>query len=194
MKTQKFTLIEILTVIAIIVVLMGILVPTVGTAMNKARNNSTKSSIKTLQVAIKQYETTYGYLPMTPGIQIDTVLSSAQYRELLDALSARSGFTHLNPRKVKFLEVDTNFNFQDYWGNDLRVALDLDYSGSIDDNVVNGNEGLKGDLNTSIGIWSLGKDGLENQDPPGPTVFLDSDGGETNDSGLNDDNLHSWEK
>jgi type II secretory pathway pseudopilin PulG len=59
----RFTLVEVLVTATIIGVLMAILLPTINKAREKARVVQAKADIKALEIAIKQYESTYGFLP-----------------------------------------------------------------------------------------------------------------------------------
>ncbi len=170
-NTKKFTMIEILVVLAIIGVAIGILVPSLGGAMKKAKKNKAKTSMKTLSIAIRQYETTYGFLPFT-GLGSDTLVNAAQYQTLLNTLAALDVTS--NPRKIKFLELDKNNQFQDSWQNDFNVTLDLNYDSVLSDNVVYG----EGSLNTTLGLWSCGPDGNHSS---------------TDSDASNSDNVNSWD-
>ena len=72
MKKQRFTLIELLTVIAIIAVLMGLLLPAIGKIKEAGKKAKAKAQMKTLELAIKNYEATYGVLPNLFGETDDT--------------------------------------------------------------------------------------------------------------------------
>lgn len=51
-----FTMIELLTVIAIIAILAGIIFPVAGTVRENARRSSTMSNMREIQMAVKQYQ------------------------------------------------------------------------------------------------------------------------------------------
>ena len=55
-----FTLIELLTVIVIIVVLMGLLFPTIKIVLQKAEASKAQTAIAGLETAFKAYYTEYG--------------------------------------------------------------------------------------------------------------------------------------
>ena len=72
MKKRKqnfkgFTLIEMITVIAIIAILMGIILPIVGVAKKKALAAKAKIMIESISAAIKMYEMDFGDIPPDDG-------------------------------------------------------------------------------------------------------------------------------
>ena len=60
MKKFNFTLTELLTVIAIIAILAGLMFPAVNSARKKARETQARADIQTLKTAIISMKTTYG--------------------------------------------------------------------------------------------------------------------------------------
>lgn len=66
-----FTLVELLTVIAIIVILMGLLFPTINTVKNQARAAQAKTDATSMVAAVKAYYTEYGRYPV-PFAVVDT--------------------------------------------------------------------------------------------------------------------------
>ena len=174
MKKRPFTLIEILVVISIIAVVMGLLIPAASTVLKRASKNKTRTYIRTLQMAIKQYEAAYGILPFTATLSTDTIIVDTDYNDLLSTLAGLDPIA-FNPRRIKFLEVDKNNNYRDAWDNDFLVSFDMDYSGSIDDDKIVGLSGLS----TNVAIWSKGPDELHD---------------DTDDNAAeNDDNINSWD-
>lgn len=169
MKKHAFTLVELLTVIVVIMILVGMLMPAIAMVRRKANEHRCLVLIKTLETAIKQYESQYGILPLTGG-GADILCSSSQYSSLIGCL------TGTNPRHIKFVEptdVSSTTTYKDPWGNDLEVALDLDYDGAVDGDKIYG----AGTLNTSVIIWSKGVDGQDSS---------------TDGDSSNEDNIKSW--
>ena len=68
-KHSAFTLIELLTVIAIIAILMGLLLPALGAAKNQAKKTAAKSDLSQLVTAVKAFYTDYGVYPIQPPAQ-----------------------------------------------------------------------------------------------------------------------------
>ena len=71
MKRNKqitgFTLIELLMVIAIIGILAGILIPTVGAVRKQANTAASKAQLSAYVNAIQMFKGEYGYLPFVTG-------------------------------------------------------------------------------------------------------------------------------
>ena len=59
-RMHRFTLVEMLTVIAIISILAGLVIPVVVIAQERGRETQAKSDITALMSALKQFETDYG--------------------------------------------------------------------------------------------------------------------------------------
>jgi prepilin-type N-terminal cleavage/methylation domain-containing protein len=63
---RKFTLVELLTVVAIIGVLIGIVMGIMGLAMGKTAETRTKAALERLCVALENYKAKYGYYIQAP--------------------------------------------------------------------------------------------------------------------------------
>ena len=63
MKKQHFSLVELLTVIAIIAILAGILIPTVGAVKESGRATQALTEAKGIHLAIKSFQNDHKYLP-----------------------------------------------------------------------------------------------------------------------------------
>jgi prepilin-type N-terminal cleavage/methylation domain-containing protein len=117
---SAFTLIELLTVIAIIAILMGLLFPAIGTIKESARRTQAKNDVTNIVAAVKQYYTEYGkYPPVQDGVattNTDTVIgekdaagivdNSALFntlRSIPEGINANPDHKY-NPRRVVFFE------------------------------------------------------------------------------------------
>ena len=94
-KNLGFTLIELLMVIAIIGILAGILIPTVGAVRKQANIAASKAQLSAYVNAIQMFKGEYGYLPFVTGNSDEEVdLSSAGMCEkFMETLSGRSSTT-----------------------------------------------------------------------------------------------------
>ncbi len=77
--TAAFTLIELLTVIAIIAILMGLLFPVLSSAKNQARRQAAAVAIRNIVSASKSYQTDYGKFPPVPAALVGTADTSGYY-------------------------------------------------------------------------------------------------------------------
>lgn len=178
--TAGFTLVELLTVIAIIAILMGILFPTIGSAIESAKKTQAKNDCLQIVNAVKAYYTEYGKYPdiNTSGI----ITSSSDNKRLMDILRAKETSNPLqNPRKIVFLEVTDAKNFGiaakeragmaktgeylDPWGgtrNFYYLSYDADYDNALA-NPYSANAGTpgtppSGGLSVGVIAWSVGRD------------------------------------
>jgi prepilin-type N-terminal cleavage/methylation domain-containing protein len=94
-KTFGFTLIELLMVIAIIGILAGILIPTVGAVRKQANVAASKSQLSNYVNAIQMFKGEYGYLPFVTGSEDEDVDLSddATSVEFIETLSGRDATT-----------------------------------------------------------------------------------------------------
>ncbi len=121
-RAEAFTLIELLTVIAIIAVLMGLLFPAIAAAKEQARKADAKAALKDIINACQHYRTDYGKFPPVAGALVGTVDTSGYYAfgdtsegkcklsndSLFNILrSINSGVNNnyaMNKRQTKFIE------------------------------------------------------------------------------------------
>lgn len=161
MRKSSFTLVELLIVIGIIIILAGILLPVVNSGIKKADMTKAKAEITTLVNAIKQFESTYGFLPTsacdTNGKVTDyELLIRILQAEELSATPPPAPADVVNVRKVRFLDVQGNEpgTYTDPWDNNYEILLDHDYDGKISQNV----DGIvtANPYYFTIVVWSLG--------------------------------------
>lgn len=180
MNRKHFTLTELLMAIGIIVILAALAIPTSISAIKKAERTKAQSEMTTLLEALKNYETTYGVIPVKQllGANNDgevpraknedneTAQESDTYTKLIKILQGENmelSGKKLNPRKIKFLDVQENTEgaYLDPWGYKYHIVLDGNYDGKID---LTGGDKIPGlgdgsSLHQSIIIWSDGPDG-----------------------------------
>jgi len=134
-SSRGFTLIELLIVIAIIGILMALLFPAVGSAIDAARRAQAKNDVTQIATAITAYETEYGRLPGSNSSDNEATVT----KTLVETLTAQN--TNDNPRKITFIEINSwkkgksgtnsSGDFLDPWGGNYYVALDYDYDNSL---------------------------------------------------------------
>jgi len=141
-----FTLIEMLSVMAIIGLLAGILLTAVQSARQQAKKVKARHDVEQIATAWLAYLQEYRRFP---SVSIQSMGSNA-----VGILSGRSNPN--NARGVVFLELGANAtNYPDPWGKEYAVVLDSDY-----DNMVTNLPGVVGLANVSVAVWSAGRDGL----------------------------------
>lgn len=174
---SAFTLIELLTVIAIIVVLMGLLFPAITAVKEQAKKTQAKNDLTQIVNAIRAFYTEYGQYPcgaQTGADANDYVAADDNTQNILmDVLrvpSATNGnVTTYNPRQVVFVDapvakdpvnpkngIGGSGRWYDPWGNAYRVKIDNNYNNQLL-NPYSANAGFA-TLNTGVIAWSIGKD------------------------------------
>jgi prepilin-type N-terminal cleavage/methylation domain-containing protein len=129
-KTQKFTMVELLAVIAIIGILVGLLLPAVISGKEKALATKARTDVASIAAAIGQFEATYGYLPYTEAVGSEPITDGApgSYSSFIDILTGNDATK--NPRNITFLSTDGT-TLTDPWGQNYNIMLDYDYNGSV---------------------------------------------------------------
>jgi len=194
-RRRNFTLVELLVVIGIIAILAGMLMAGMMYAPAKAQKAKAQAEITTLVNAIKQYESTYGVLPIPSGAleesnkPKDGKLANSDdsgtnyYKQMILILQAdtdNSDYTDAlkkkNKRNTKFLDIQGNDSgsYTDPWGNDYNVYLDATYDGKIDLGSGSGNgiPGVNASGNVyrySVVVYSKGHDRKESSTTSNPT-------------------------
>jgi prepilin-type N-terminal cleavage/methylation domain-containing protein len=148
-QKKRFSLIELLIVIAIIGILMGILLPVFVGMRDKGKIQRARQEMAAIEMAIKAYEATYGILPNIGFGDADKILEAgspekdvknSEYDKLMDVLTNvnRTGGANMNSnntRGIRFLDVPVTYatnGYVDPWGSKYRVAMDLNYDKKVD--------------------------------------------------------------
>jgi len=152
-----FTLVELLTVIAIIGLLSGMLVPSIASAMNQVKKAKVKTQLSELVNAINQYSTTYHYFPLSYNLgdrDIDIIVRGDHINDFENFLSLPlSAYdsklnknTKYNPKGTRFYTFDNGaFNSQgdyvDAFGNtEFHILIDGDGDHAIDISAIERND------------------------------------------------------
>jgi len=151
-----FTLLEMLTVIAIFMILASLILA----ALNVGRNRSTvlraRRDIAQLKTAWEAYYADYNGFPVIGGDSLEDgqIVSG---RDVVQILRGRENHNGQNPKKIPYMDFHRNTTrFADPWGNLYRIELDgLD--GAYDGRITARGETLR----QSVAVWSLGPDGEE---------------------------------
>jgi prepilin-type N-terminal cleavage/methylation domain-containing protein len=142
MQTAGFTLVEMLAVVAIVLLLVGLLLPVVHQARKQAKIVKAARQVNELQQAWSAYHLAYRSLPA--GIV-------EMNQEALDIL--RGAGHALNPRRIQYLDTKPGTAaYKDPWGATLQVRLDEDARNEVEANGVT--------LPFPVAVWSLGPDGV----------------------------------
>lgn len=142
MKKHDFTLVELLMAIGIIVILAAISIPTALSAIKKAETAKAQAEMTALVTALKNYESTYGFLPFhfkkssNTSPATDGEVQPGDYSDFIKVLQGENleiKGKKMNPRKLAFLEIqgNTKGEYEDPWGNDYTVIIDGDGDGKI---------------------------------------------------------------
>lgn len=142
MKRHDFTLVELLMAIGIIVILAAISIPTALSAIKKAETAKAQAEMTALVTALKNYESTYGFLPFhfkkpsNTSAATDGEVQPGDYTDFIRVLQGENleiKGKKMNPRKLAFLEIqgNTKGEYEDPWGNDYTVIIDGDGDGKI---------------------------------------------------------------
>ena len=174
MKKTRFTLIELLTVVAIIGVLASLLLPTTQSAKEQAKKVQAETRIIALKAALIKYEAEHQIYPVdySSGDIIWSDANTSEYDTMIEHLACidvnQDSNKEYNSRQVRYLNyhppatapapsaagrtlTDPYKSSDNKFGKRLGIAFDLDGNNKV---VLDGNI-----LNGQVFIWSYGKNG-----------------------------------
>jgi len=205
---RAFTLIELLTVIAIIGVLIALLFPAIKSALTKAEVSKAQHGVTDLATAFQHYYTEYGHWPVGDSTTSNlTYIVDTNFVALLQGLNNTASLTALtsftypppppttptstsllqgNPRGIHFLDIkqadlSTTLGFLDPWKQPYFCRFDVSYANAVGNPFVNTALGVNMNVNSGVLIWSAGPDGQ-----------FDDQGDAPSPSKLNKDNVKNW--
>lgn len=94
-RKKAFTLIELLTVIAVIAILSGILIPVTGGVIKQARIAASKAQLWQYVTAIESFKTEYNYYPQV--YDNDGLIDLTEVARSEDFIESLSGKDHSTP-------------------------------------------------------------------------------------------------
>jgi len=129
-----------LVVIAIIAILAGLLFPGVTAALNSGKRTKARTAAQSIEGAIVLYSSDYGgKLPTADGYGTDKFYTEDESQDIIKVLMAideEPNANHvLNPKRKVYLDSDQNVTdgtFEDPWGTQYGIWLDLDYDGKVE--------------------------------------------------------------
>ncbi len=106
---SSFTLIEMITVTAIIAVLVGLLLPAYQYAKNQAKKHICRQDMSNLKSALMSFRAEYGYFPQPANwTDLGTMLNGNFHPYTGTGAAAGSFSSNNNPRAIRFMEFKTN--------------------------------------------------------------------------------------
>jgi len=142
-RTQKngFTLIEILTVIAIIAILAAILVPVAGNAKEAAMKRRAATEMQSIKMAVMQFYSDHRYMPWPPEVvsggdvrvgEDKWTTGSADQVLVMDLLTGENAKQKLYLQIPEKSQGASALEFVDPWGHLYQVGMDRNMDGAVD--------------------------------------------------------------
>jgi len=134
MKERRFSMVELLIVMAIIVVLAGILMTGAIYARRNARNKRITSQVKMIRLALTEYQSEYGIYPQQ-------AVAGPLKRSVIESLVDQTGRRYLDLEEEAFSESSGKANMIDAFNNPFYYQC-------------------PGTMNKkTFDLWSMGPDG-----------------------------------
>jgi type II secretory pathway pseudopilin PulG len=121
---NAFTLIELLIVIVVIMVLVGILMPTLYGTKTNAKDRQALAEMKALETAIINYKFANREWPYIGAHNQDVLCSNSNHEVVSKLLDEEPPLIDESDFRM-----DKNKNVLDPWGNVYVIKLDTDYNG-----------------------------------------------------------------
>lgn len=172
---KGFSLIEILTVLVIIAVLAGMILPAISLVRTAGKKSASRATVNQLSLALRSYYEEYGKWPndtdttKAPNAKLDPdeINGLVQILSGINAnLKSSAGSPSGNPRGIRFMEFKAAdiflvsagvTNIYDPWQRPYQICLDGD-----EDGTTVGIYGTALPLGHSFAVWSTGPDQAEN--------------------------------
>ena len=156
-NTKYYTIPELVTTIIILAVIITLIYNPLMKD-RPARKTKAKAEVMSIVIAIKSYESTYGYLPYGEGKTKEDLSVDNQYNILMELLTCEKSpgqckTVLTNARKIKFIDPPNSYKEKgilDPWGNKYKIIIDTNNDGSI---IFNGEE-----IKEKVMVYSYGKD------------------------------------
>ena len=160
-RKTGFTIIELLTVVAIIGLLVAILIPTIGGVLNTAKTAKTKVQFSQWALGMEAFRQEYGYYPDV--VDGDGLLDSQEFvREMtgLEIDGSDPSSPYGNVKKIRFLDFTqeelVGARIIDGFENtEIFVVIDDDYNGQVE---VEASDSVQAGFNPSGDSLSPGDD------------------------------------
>lgn len=164
-STASFTLIELLVVVAIILILVGLLMTGVQSALKRGDIHKARIAVQGIAMAFRMYEVDYNQYPWATPVDGRPLTNEFTQMVLGDNTKGRV-YMEFNPKEMKYAAGDTNYlkgfrlgTYADPWGNPYRVIF-----GDVTSGTVINPFKTTTTLIAPFVVWSAGPDGVWSND------------------------------
>ena len=167
-RKHGFTLLEILTVVAIIMIIVAILFPAISAVRKAGRITKAQSDVAIVVHAFKNYYNEYSRWPTNlmgndTGINIEGTAGGIEVGENVVRMFSGENLNRQNPRQIVFMEVPAGAvgaggSFVDPWGSPYRYMCDFNYNGTVEITFTGGAATNLTDATITVAVWSRGQD------------------------------------